>query len=91
VETNEDACEGCCEPLTGRADRRFCSAACRQSAYRARRRDERNGRRLAELLARWEQFKSDHPIPAHDPALHRACTAGSRNAGGPDSRNAQRP
>jgi len=87
--TNEDACEGCCEPLTGRADRRFCSAACRQSAYRARRRDERNGRRLAELLARWERFKSDHPIPVHAPEACPASTIASRNAPTSRSRNAR--
>ncbi len=89
METNEDACEGCCAPLAGRADRRFCSDACRQAAYRARRRDERNGRRLAELLAWWERFKADYPIPVHDPEACPAYTADSRNAGGPDSRNAR--
>lgn len=30
-------CEGCGETMTGRADRRFCSSACRQRAYRRRR------------------------------------------------------
>jgi hypothetical protein len=29
-------CEGCGEMMTGRADRRYCSSACRQRAYRQR-------------------------------------------------------
>lgn len=29
-------CSGCGETMTGRADRRFCSSACRQRAYRRR-------------------------------------------------------
>ncbi len=29
-------CDGCGEPMTGRADRRYCSPACRQRAYRQR-------------------------------------------------------
>lgn len=29
-------CEGCGRGMTGRADRRFCSSACRQKAYRNR-------------------------------------------------------
>lgn len=30
------SCEGCGEAMTGRADRRYCSSACRQRAYRRR-------------------------------------------------------
>jgi hypothetical protein len=29
-------CDGCGETMTGRTDRRFCSSACRQRAYRSR-------------------------------------------------------
>lgn len=29
-------CNGCDQPMTGRADRRYCSSACRQRAYRQR-------------------------------------------------------
>lgn len=40
VEPNPDdakhQCEGCGQGMTGRADRRYCSAACRQRAYRRR-------------------------------------------------------
>src|ERR1022692_3053155 len=30
------SCEECEGPMSGRSDRRFCSAACRQRAYRSR-------------------------------------------------------
>lgn len=30
------SCEGCGQGMTGRADKRFCSSACRQKAYRNR-------------------------------------------------------
>ncbi len=40
AEPNPDAakhqCEGCGQGMSGRADRRYCSSACRQSAYRSR-------------------------------------------------------
>lgn len=54
-------------PLTARADARFCSSACRQAAYRARRRQaerrvaaERAARVPAELRsrARWVRYSS---------------------------------
>lgn len=58
-------------PLAARADARFCSSACRQSAYRARRAvteqrvaDERAARVPVELTsrARWVRY-SDRKVP----------------------------
>lgn len=37
MKTQSVPCEGCGQPVIGRTDRRFCSPACRQRAYRQRR------------------------------------------------------
>lgn len=47
-------------PLTARADARFCSSACRQGAYRERRRAERE-RVTAEQVARIPAELTDRP------------------------------
>jgi len=85
--TNEDACEGCCEPLTGRADRRFCSNACRQAAYRTRRRHERAWRQMTKLFAKSEQFMGERPHVGDIPCHCHICAPRSRNAPGAPSRN----
>lgn len=68
-------CEGCHEPLIGqRSDSRYCSGACRQRAYRERRRDEHIERRGLDAL---DWMLATFPDPGR-----------SRNARSGESRNA---
>jgi predicted nucleic acid-binding Zn ribbon protein len=54
--TQAPTCVGCGGALLGRADQRFCSSACRQAAYRQRRRwdrvEQEGERALAWFAAR---------------------------------------
>ncbi len=65
-----DACDGCGDAFAGgRSDRRFCSNACRQLAYRRRKREADVERRFREALgAMFAMF---------DKADSRNATAGS--------------
>lgn len=70
-------CAGCDSELIGRSDRRFCSNACRQQAYRRRQHEADVERRGLAALA----FFASLPLDGSSPSRN-AATLGSRNEGG---------
>lgn len=71
-------CEGCGDDMTGRADRRYCSSACRQRAYRRRTRLVRLGI-AAEEVAHIDVFSRLDP-DAFEVILERAREDGDLSA-----------
>lgn len=61
-------CEECNEPMTGRIDRKFCSAACRQKSYR----NSRNVTAINNVTAEPFELNTDNVFYRHSDAVRLA-------------------